>query len=162
MKLNMAEEPEKRGPIQKGEKGWPINPIGVVALVVFGLIIIFLIVKPLLQKQTPSVDIQQNTKGGQIISPQAGEIIRSNNLTIEFSADTPQNVSKIQFWAKSYVDGKWEIIGEATSAPYKLDWQIPDNFKNKAIALTTHIFTTDNQEIKDPGGWREGIIIISN
>ena len=158
----MAEEAEKRGPIEKGAKGWPVNPLGVAALVIFALVILFLIVKPLLQKGTPSVDTQQNTKGGRIIAPQVGEIIRSNNLTIEFSADAPQNVSKIQFWAKSYVDGKWEIIGESLSSPYKIDWQIPGSYKNKAIALTTHIFTSDNQEIKDPTAWRESIIILNN
>ena len=37
----MPEAAEKRGPIEKTEKGWPINPVGLVALIFFGLIIIF-------------------------------------------------------------------------------------------------------------------------
>lgn len=159
----MTDVGEKRGPVEKTEKGWPVNPIGVVALIVFGLIIIFLIAKPLLDKKTAVVvqDQSINNPGGRITSPAAGDIIKSSSLTIEISVDEPQKADKVQFWAKTYADGKWQILGETTSAPYKLDWQIPESFKNKAIALTSHIITRDGQDIKDPGGWREGIIILS-
>lgn len=153
---------EKRGPIEKGEKGWPINPFGVVALLVFALIIIFLIVKPLAQKKAPSLQEQGNASGGHLISPSAGQIVKAGDMSIELSADEPAKTQKVQFWAKTYADGNWQMIGEATSAPYKLDWKIPDNFKDKAIAITAHIFTNEGREIKDPGGWREGIIILSN
>ncbi len=153
---------EKRGPVEKGQKGWPINPVGVVALLIFALVIIFLIVKPLLNQKAPAIDQQNNAQGGRIIAPNAGDIIKSNNLKIEVSADEPQKVDKVQFWAKTYSDGKWEMIGEVSSVPYSLNWQIPDNFKNKAIAITSHIIQRSGTEIKDPGGWREGIIILSN
>lgn len=152
---------EKRGPVEKGQKGWPINPVGVFALLVFALIIIFLITKPLLSQKSQTIDQQSNTQGGRIIAPANGDIIRSGNLKIELSADEPQKVDKIQFWAKTYADGKWQMIGEVTASPYSLDWQIPDNFKDKAIAITSHIIQKDGNEIKDPGGWREGIIILS-
>ena len=154
-------ETEKRGPVEKGQSGWPINPIGIAALLFFGLIIIFLIIKPILSQKSQSKDQQNNTQGGRIITPANGEIIRSNNLKMELSADQPQKVDKVQFWAKTYADGKWQMIGEVSTTPYSLDWQIPDNFKNKAIAITSHIIQKDNTEIKDPGGWREGIIILS-
>lgn len=159
----MADIGEKRGPVEKTEKGWPVNPIGVVALAVFGLIIIFLIAKPLFEKKTSIVvqDQSTNNPGGRITIPLPGDIIRSSRLTIEISVDEPQKADKVQFWAKTYSDGKWQMLGETSSAPYKFDWQIPDSFKNKAIALTSHIITRDGQDIKDPGGWREGIIILS-
>ena len=87
---------------------------------------------------------------------------RSNNLLIELSVDEPQKVDKVQFWVKTYTDGKWQMIGEVKSAPYKLDWQIPSSYQNKSIAITSHIYQKDGQLIKDPGGWREGIIILSD
>jgi hypothetical protein len=158
----MSEVSEKRGPIEKGQKGWPINPLGVVALIIFGLIIAFLIVKPLLQQKAPAV-IQEQTSsdGGRIVSPQSGEIIKGEVLPIELSIDNPSKVQKVQFWAKTYADGKWQMIGEVESPPYKLDWQIPSEFQNRAVALTSHIYQKDGNVIKDPGGWREGIIILS-
>lgn len=153
---------EKRGPVEKGEKGWPVNPIGAVLLIVFALVIVFLIVKPLLsQKSSSGQDQQSVSQGGKITSPQAGDIIKADSLPIEISVDEPQKAEKIQFWVKTYADGKWNMIGEVTSAPYKLNWQIPAEYKNKAIAITTHIITKDAKDIKDPGGWREGIIILS-
>lgn len=157
----MPEVPEKRGPIEKGEKGWPINPLGVVALAIFISVAIFLIGKPLLDRTKPIPSVQTISSGGRIISPQAGNIVRSGKLLVELSVDEPQKAAKVQFWAKTYADGKWQMIGEVTSAPYKLDWQIPVNFQNKAIALTAHIYQKDGQLIKDPGGWREGIIILN-
>lgn len=153
-------EAEKRGPVEKGEKGWPVNPVGAVLLVVFGLVIIFLIVKPLLSQKAPSIDQQSVSQGGRITSPLAGDIVRTDTLPIEISVDEPQKTDKIQFWVKTYADGKWNMIGEVTSAPYKLDWKIPTEYKNKAIAITAHIITKDAKDIKDPGGWREGIIIL--
>lgn len=153
---------EKRGPVEKGEKGWPVNPIGAVLLLVFGLIILFLIVKPLLsQKASSGQDQQSVSQGGKITSPQAGDIIKTDSLPIEISVDEPQKAEKVQFWVKTYADGKWNMIGEVTSAPFKLNWQIPADYKNKAIAITTHIITRDAKDIKDPGGWREGIILLS-
>jgi len=159
---SMAES-EKRGPIEKTEKGWPVNPIGVVALIVFGLVIIFLIVKPLTQKQTTVLQQNQQdfSSGGSIISPLAGEIVRNNTLPIKLSVDDESNVAKVQFWAKAYADGSWKVIGEKSSAPYTYDWQIPTEYQNKSIAITTHIINKDDTVIKDPGGWREGIIILS-
>lgn len=152
---------EKRGPVEKGEKGWPVNPIGAALLLVFALIILFLIVKPLLsQKASSGQDQQSVSQGGKITSPQAGDIVKTDSLPIEISVDEPQKAEKVQFWVKTYADGKWNMIGEATSAPYKLNWQIPADYKNKAIAITTHIITRDAKDIKDPGGWREGIIIL--
>ena len=156
-----AEVAEKRGPIEKGEKGWPINPLGVVALIIFALIVIFLIGKPLLSRSKPALNDQVISTGGRIITPQAGEIVKADKLSIELSVDEPQKVQKVEFWAKTYADGKWQMIGEASSAPYKLDLQIPPEFQNKAIAVTTHIDQNDGNIIKDPGGWREGIIILS-
>lgn len=153
---------EKRGPIEKGEKDWPINPFGVVALAAFAIVVIFLIVKPLVgQKTMPISEVPGNASGASIITPQAGELIKSQRLPIELSVDDPSKVEKVQFWAKTYADGKWQIIGEVNSAPFKLDWEMPEGFQNKAIALTSHIFTKDGNIIKDPGGWREGIIILS-
>lgn len=156
---------ETRGPIEKGDSGWPINPFGVAALVIFAVAAVFLIVLPIARQRKVSNDIineQQNNPGGQLASPQAGEIIKGGRMTIELAPTDPSNVKKVQFWAKIYANNKWEMIGEATSAPFKLDWVIPDSFKNKSIAVTSHIETKDNQVIKDPGGWREGIIILSH
>jgi len=152
---------EKRGPVEKTEKGWPVNPIGVVALVIFALVVIFLIVKPLLSQKAPSINEQVISKGGHLVTPNAGDIVKSDTLPIELSADEPQKVAKVQFWVKTYADGKWNMIGEVSQAPYRLNWKIPTEYKNKAIAITTHIITTDGADIKDPGGWREGIIILS-
>lgn len=152
---------EKRGPIEKSDKGWPINPFGAVALFIFALIIIFLIIRPLLSQKTENL-VSQNSSGGRITEPLAGEIVKEDSLQIELSVDEPQKVQKVQFWAKTYADGKWQMIGEAPSSPYKLDWQIPQEFKNKAIAVTSHIYTQNGDVIKDPGGWREGIIILSD
>lgn len=157
----MTEEVEKRGPVEKGESGWPINPLGVAALIVFGAVIIFLIAKPLISQKTSDNAQQQISQGGKITTPNAGEIIRGDKLTIELSVDEPQKADAVEFWAKTYADNKWEMIGEVSKSPYKIDWQIPGNFQNKAIALTTHINTIDGKVIKDPGGWREGIIILS-
>lgn len=157
----MDEVIEKRGPIEKTQKGWPVNPLGVAALIVFGLIIIFLIAKPLISQKPTSFVEQQTSKGGKILTPLAGEIVKSEKLTIELSVDEPDKVQKVEFWAKTYADGKWEMIGEVASAPYKLHWSIPSQFQNKAIAITSHITQEDGQVIKDPGGWREGIIILS-
>jgi len=127
----MPDVQEKRGPIEKSEKGWPINVFGVIALVILGLIIIFLIVKPLISQNSENIQNQnQVASGGHIISPRPG-------------------------------DGKWEMIGEVSASPYKLDWQIPDSFRDKSIAITTHIYQKDGTLIKDPGGWREGVIILS-
>lgn len=156
-------ESEKRGPIEKGEKGWPINPWGVGALVIFGLIVVFLIARPIVNRPTTIIQQNQheNATGGTIVSPKAGDIIRSDSLQIELSVDELQNVEKVQFWAKTYADGKWQMIGETTSAPYKLDWQIPESYRSKAVAVTSHIYQKDGKVIKDPGGWREGIIILS-
>ena len=159
----MAEGTEKRGPIEKTEKGWPVNPVGVFALIVFGLIVVFLIARPLFRKNTTILqqDQQENAAGGSITKPTAGEIVRGQKLEITLSVDNPQNAQKAQFWAKTYADGKWTMIGEDTNAPFTLNWQIPAEFQNKAIAITSHIYTKDSQIIKDPGGWREGIIILS-
>lgn len=156
----MTEAPEKRGPIEKGEKGWPINPIGVAALIIFALIAVFLIGKPLLTRTAPQLE-DQSSSGGRIISPGSGEVIKSSNLQVELSVDEPNKVAKVQFWVHTYADAKWQMVGEVTSAPYKLDWKIPAELQNKAIAITTHIYQKDGNVIKDPGGWREGIIILS-
>ena len=159
----MPDTLEKRGPIEKGLRGWPINPFGVVALIIFALIIVFLIIKPLINRPTTVIqqNQQENAKGGNIITPQAGDIVGSETLSIELSVEEPQKVAKVQFWVKTYADGKWQMIGEVTSAPFKLDWGIPQSFGNKAIAITSHIYQKDGNIIKDPGGWREGIIILS-
>lgn len=157
------EESEKRGPIEKGDKGWPINPFGVAAGLVFVVIIIFLIVRPFLSQKTTIIqqDQQQNATGGRILSPQAGEIIKSVNVPIELSVDNPGDVQKVEFWAKIYAQNKWEKIGEVAAAPYKFEWTPPANFQNKAIALTSHIYKKNGEIIKDPGGWQEGIILLS-
>lgn len=154
---------EKRGPIEKGAKGWPINPVGAAALTLFALIIIFLIARPLLTQKTQIINVteQQTNRGGQITSPKAGEVIRSAALNIKLSTDEPSRVQKVQYWAKTYADGKWQMIGEVAQAPYDLTWQIPASFQNKSIAITSHIYQKDGNVIKDPGGWREGIIILS-
>jgi len=154
---------EKRGPIEKGEKGWPINPFGVGTALIFVLIIIFLIVRPLLFQKTTIIqqNQQENAKGGRIISPQTGEIIRSKTIPVELSVDQPADVAKVEFWAKIYSENKWEKIGEVTSAPYKFEWTTPINFQNKAIALTSHIYKKNGEIVKDPGGWQEGIILLS-
>ena len=158
----MAEEKEKRGPIEKGEKGWPINPLGVFALVIFLLIVVLLIARPLFVQKTTSVATEQgNAPGGRILAPAAGEIVRGNSLKLNLSVDNVDDTQKVQFWAKTYADGKWQMIGEVKTAPFMLDWQIPTEFENKAIAITTHIYQKDGNIIKDPGGWREGIIILS-
>jgi len=158
----MAEEKEKRGPIEKGEKGWPINPLGVFALVIFLLIVVLLIARPLFVQKTTSVATEQgNAPGGRILAPAAGEIVRGNSLKLNLSVDNVDDTQKVQFWAKTYADGKWQMIGEVKTAPFILDWQIPTEFENKAIAITTHIYQKDGNIIKDPGGWREGIIILS-
>ena len=158
----MVEDTEKRGPIEKGKKGWPINPFGVTVLALFGLIIIFLIAKPLFNGKVATIQNEQgNATGGTISAPTAGEIVKSDKLTIILSVDNPPNIQKVQFWAKAYAGGTWQVIGEKDSEPYTLDWQIPPGFQNKAIAITSHIFQKDGNIIKDPGGWREGIIILS-
>ncbi|OGD84037.1 hypothetical protein A2165_01815 [Candidatus Curtissbacteria bacterium RBG_13_40_7] len=158
----MSDNLEKRGPIEKSNKGWPINPFGVVALAFFGIVVILFIARPLLTQKTVVIQPEQsNTSGGKIISPQAGEIIKSGNLSIDLQVDNPQDVDKVQFWAKTYADGKWQMIGEVKTNPFKLDWQIPQSFQNRAVAVTTHIYKKDGNIIKDPGGWREGIIILS-
>ena len=158
----MAEEKEKRGPIEKGEKGWPINPLGVFALVVFLLIVALLIVRPLFEKKAASVSPEQgNAPGGRILAPSAGEIVRGGSLQLKLDVDNVSEADKVQFWAKVYADGKWQMIGEVNTAPYVLDWQIPAEFQNKAIAVTTHIYQKDGDIVKDPGGWREGIIILA-
>ena len=164
MAKNQNESGEKRGPVEKTEKGWPINPIGVVALIVFGFIVIFLIARPLFEKKTTILqqDQQQNAAGGSITNPAAGEIVKASNLKITLSIDKPEDVDKVQFWVKTYDDNKWTMIGEVTTQPFTLNWQIPDQFQNKAVALTTHIYNKDGTIIKDPGGWREGIIILSD
>ena len=154
----MAETVEKRGPIEKTKNGWPINPLGVVVLLIFVLVIAFLIIKPLLSKSQLK---SQSAVTGQIISPVSGQILKTQNFTIELSVSDPTKVAKVQFWAKTYVDNKWGIIGEVQSAPYKLDWQVPQNYQNKAVAITTHIYLKDGSVIGDPGGWREGIIILN-
>lgn len=156
---------EKRGPVEKTEKGWPINPVGVVALLAFALVIVFLIVRPILSRSNPqviNVTEQETAEGGQITSPKAGEITRSGTLNIQLSIDEPNKVQKVQYWAKTYSDNKWNMIGEVAQSPYNLNWQIPTEYTNKAIALTAHIYQTDGNVIKDPGGWREGIIILSD
>ncbi len=160
----METSPEKRGPIEKGEKGWPINPFGVVILLVFAVIAILFIIRPLLSR-TSNIQISSqstNSTGGRIISPNSGEIVKSNKLGIELSVDELQKVQKVQFWVHTYSDGKWQMIGEAQESPYKLDWQIPAEIQNRAIAITAHIYQKDGNVIKDPGGWKEGIIILSN
>src|SRR4030042_2144119 len=150
----MEEIKEKRGPIEKGEKGWPINPFGVVALLAFGLLVIFLIARPLLTQKTTVIQPEStNSPGGSITYPEAGAIIKNTNLEIKLSVDNPQNVDKVQFWVKTYANGKWQMVGEITKEPYSYNWQIPQDYKNKAIAITSHIYEKDGNIIKDPGGW---------
>ena len=159
----MAEVSERRGPIEKGPKGWPINPFGVTALAAFAVVVIFLIARPLISQKTTTITAPQqgHALGGQITTPKAGEIIKGEKLSIELSVDSPGDIEKVQFWVKTYADGKWQMVGEVTSAPYKLDWQIADSYRNKAVAITSHIYKKDGEVIKDPGGWREGIIILN-
>lgn len=157
----MPQDSEKRGPIEKTASGWPINPVGVVALLIFAVVVILFIVRPFLNQKTTDQNVQQNSTGGRINSPQVGEIIKSDTVAIDLYVDKPQDVAKVQFWAKSYADNKWEVIGETSSSPYKLDWNVPTSYQNKAVALTTHIYTKDGNIIKDPGGWREGIILLN-
>ncbi|MCR4324650.1 MAG: Ig-like domain-containing protein [Candidatus Curtissbacteria bacterium] len=158
----MEESSEKRGPIEKSKKGWPVNPFGVAALIILGLIALFLIGKPLLSRQTTQITNEQgNASGGRLTSPEAGEIVRGGTLNLELSVDQPSSAQEVQFWAKTYADNKWQMIGKVQKSPYKLDWQIPPQFENKAIAITSHILQKDGNVIKDPGGWREGIIILS-
>src|SRR3989344_706789 len=102
----MAEEKEKRGPIEKGEKGWPVNPLGVFALVIFLLIVALLIVRPLFEKKATSVNPEQgNAPGGRILTPSAGEIIRSDSLQLKLDVDNVAEADKVQFLAKTYVAG---------------------------------------------------------
>jgi hypothetical protein len=156
----MAEEThEKRGPIEKGEKGWPINPVGLIAVLILLGIIGFLIIKPLLSPKSPSST--NYNPGGNITSPKNGDIIKGPVLPITLLPDNQANVQKVQFFVKTYADGKWQMVGEDESAPYTLEWSIPADTQNKAIAVTTHIFTKDGKEITDPGGWREGVILLS-
>lgn len=149
---------EKRGPIEKTQKGWPINPLGVVVLIVFVAIVTFLIAKPLFSRNLAPVKPQVSA---QIATPQAGQIVKGNTLPIELFLDNTSKVAKVQFWAKTYVENKWEIIGEVSTFPFKIDWVVPSNYQNKAVAITTHIYLKDGSLIQDPGGWREGIIILS-
>lgn len=158
----MEQITERRGPIEKSEKGWPINPFGVIALVFFIAVVGFLIAKPILSPKSSSINLTSTTaSGGNLVMPLPGDIIKGKQLTIELSVDEPQKAQKVQFWAKTYADGKWQMIGETESTPFKLNWQIPQEFQNKAIAITSHIIQKDGEVIKDPGGWREGIIILS-
>ena len=87
----MAEEThERRGPIEKGEKGWPINPVGLVAILILLGIIGFLILKPLLsgqKSQTPNYNL-----GGNISTPKNGDIIKDATLPIVLVPDNPSNV----------------------------------------------------------------------
>ena len=163
MPRNLQNPGERRGPVEKTEKGWPVNPIGVVTLVIFGIIVIFLIARPFFAQKTTILqqDQQQNAAGGSITNPAAGEIVKGPNLKITLSVDKPNDVDKVQFWVKTYADNKWTMIGEVNTQPFTLNWQIPAGFENKAIAVTTHIYNKDGTIIKDPGGWREGIIILS-
>lgn len=159
----MPEGFEKRGPIEKSPKGWPINPLGVAALLIFVLLVVFLIVRPLVHRTNlPIPGEMANSSGGRIIMPQAGEIVRGDKLTIELVIDNPKDVDKVQFWLKTYVDGNWQMIGEVKTSPFKLELPVPDNVRNKAVAITSHIYKKDGNIIKDPGGWREGIIILSD
>ena len=154
----MTEVIEKRGPIEKTQKGWPINPLGVVVIIILMVIVAFLIGKPLLSRKSSQA---KPAVSGQIATPQAGQIIHGDKLSIELSLDDSKKVAKVEFWAKNYVDNKWEVIGQADTFPYRIDWQIPPNYQNKAIALTTHIYLKDGNIVSDPGGWREGIIVLS-
>ncbi|MEX2027963.1 MAG: Ig-like domain-containing protein [Candidatus Curtissbacteria bacterium] len=153
----MKEVAQKMGPVEKTKNGWPINPLGVAVLVIFIIITAFLIAKPMISQRFPS----KAAVMAQIASPQAGQIVKGDKLSIELSVSDASKVEKVQFWAKTYVENKWEPIGEATSWPYKIEWQVPASYQNKAIVLTSHIYLKDSKIIKDSGGWREGIIILS-
>lgn len=154
----MAEVIEKRGPIEKTQKGWPVNPLGVAALIILAVIIVFLIAKPLLSRGLSGA---KPAVSARIAAPQAGQIVKGDKLGIELSVDNASKVAKVQFWAKTYVENKWEIIGEVSAFPFKIDWAVPSNYQNKAVAVTAHIYLKDGNVIKDPGGWTEGIIILS-
>lgn len=154
----MPEIIEKRGPIVKGPKGWPVNRLGVVILVFFATILIFLVIMPLSNKKSEP-EIYPTT--ARITSPQSGQIIESETLPIELDLKDSSEVAKVQFWVMAYVDNKWEMIGEVQSAPFFLDWEIPDSYRNKAIVITSHLYYKDGTIIKDPGGWREGLILLS-
>src|SRR3972149_6997526 len=107
----MHEVTEKRGPIEKGPKGWPLNPLGVIALIIFTLFAALFIVRPLIVRKT-NIVTDQSSSGGRIIAPQSGDIIKLNILPIELSVDEPAKVAKVQFWVPTYSDGKWQMIGE--------------------------------------------------
>lgn len=149
---------EKRGPVEKTQKGWPINPLGVVVLVIFIAVVAFLIAKPLLSR---SLSGAKPAVTAQIATPQAGQIVKGEKLPIELSVDNSLKVAKVQLWAKTYVENKWEIIGEVSTFPFKIEWVVPANYQNKAIAVTSHVYLKNGNVIQDPGGWREGIIILS-
>lgn len=149
---------EKMGPIEKTQKGWPINPLGVVVFAVVIIVAVFLIAKPLLERKTTTASV--NT-ADEIISPLSGQIIKDNRLQVELKADDPSKIAKVQFWGKTYVDNSWSVIGEVESAPFKFNWQIPQEFQNKAVAITAHVYLKDGNVVNDPGGWREGIIILN-
>lgn len=153
----MADEVlEKRGPIEKTKKGWPINPLGVVALLVFIAIFVFFIARPFITQKLGN----KSSVTGQLISPASGQIVREDTLPIELSVDNPSKVQRVEFWAKSYADGKWEMIGKDEEAPFRVEWQIPSTYRNKAVAITSHLYDKEGKDIADPGGWREGIIIL--
>src|SRR3989304_7419697 len=98
----MAEEKEKRGPIEKGEKGLPINPLGVFSLVVFLLIVVLLIVRPLFEKKATSVNPEQgNAPGGRIISPTPGQIVKGGSLQLKLDVDNVSETDTVTFWAKT-------------------------------------------------------------
>lgn len=149
---------EKRGPIEKGPKGWPINPFGVVALAIFSFVVIVFIVRPLVTQKFSN----KQSVSGQLIAPAAGQIVREQSLPIELTVDNPSKVAKVQFWAKIYSEGKWEMIGEDEEAPFRVEWEMPSSYRNKAVAITSHIYDKEGNKIQDPGGWREGIIILND
>lgn len=152
----MAEIPEKRGPIEKGKQGWPINPFGVIALLLFAAVVVFFIIRPIASQKLPVQD-----SGAEIVAPKAGEIVKGETLVIQLSVKESDQVEKVQFWTKTYVDGKWQMIADDDSPPFQIEWSIPASYQNKAIAITSHLYLKDGQIIKDPGGWREGIIVLS-
>lgn len=148
---------EKRGPIEKTAKGWPINPLGVVVLILLAAVAAFFIVKPIISQKLQ----KRNQISAQLISPSAGQITREAILPVELSVADSKNVAKVEFWAKTYADGYWQVIGEDDTPPYRIEWQIPASFRNKAVAITTHVIDKKGQTTQDPGGWREGIIILN-
>ena len=154
----MEDDLEKRGPVEKTAKGWPINPLGVVVLILLVAVAAFFIAKPLISQKLQ----QQGKITAQLISPSAGQIVREATLPVELSIADSKNVAKVEFWAKTYTDGNWQVIGEDDTPPYRIEWQIPENFRNKAIAVTTHIIDKKGQTTQDPGGWREGIIVLGD